>query len=125
VLFIVLIVVAGLFVIGMVVLAIYCVRRRRRKRAAAAAAAAAGTASGAGAGPAVSEVARGKQPERLDLQSDFVETAEGSSSVPMASGGLGGASASASGSATGAGRATTIMPMEFFAPGAGDVRISR
>ncbi|KAL3490719.1 Glucanosyltransferase-domain-containing protein [Aspergillus germanicus] len=124
VLFIVLIVVAGLLAIGLIVLAIYCVRRRRRKRAAAAAAAAGtATTTGAGTGAAVSEVARGKQPERPDLQSDFMETAEGSSSAAMASGGLGGASASES--ATETGRATTIMPMEFFAPGAGDVRTSR
>ncbi|KAL3443290.1 Glucanosyltransferase-domain-containing protein [Aspergillus insuetus] len=125
VLFIVLIVVAGLLVIGLIVLTVYCVRRRRRKRAAAEAAAAAGTATEAGTGAAVSEVVRGKQPERPDLQSDFVETVAGSSSAPMASGGLGGVGSSASESATGTGRATTIMPMEFFAPWAGDERTSR
>ncbi|KAL2843050.1 Glucanosyltransferase-domain-containing protein, partial [Aspergillus pseudodeflectus] len=125
VLFIVLIVLAGVIVIALIAITVCCVRRRRRRRRAASAAVAAGTATGAdaGAGAAASEVAQGKQPERPDLQSDFAETAEGSLSAPMATGGLGGESPSAS--ASGSGRATTIMPMEFFAPGPGEERAAR
>jgi hypothetical protein len=73
----------------------------------------------------ISEVAQGKQPERPDLQIDFAETAEASSPVPVATGGLGVGSASGSGSGSANERPTTVMPMEFFAPGAGDERTAR
>ncbi|KAJ0419601.1 Glucanosyltransferase-domain-containing protein [Aspergillus carlsbadensis] len=132
VLFIVLVVLAGVLVIALIAITVCCVRRRRRRRRAQAAAAA-GTAAGPGSAALVSEVAQGKQAERPDLQSDFAETAEGSSSVPMATGGLGGGSATATATATasgsgnrnGNGRATTLMPMEFFAPGPGEGRTAR
>lgn len=121
VLFIVLVVLACLILIALIVLIVVCVRRRRRQRAATAAAATSG--NGPRDGATASEVAHGKQPERADLQIDFAETGERPGDVPMASGGVGLAGAGAG--ASGEGRATTLMPIEFFAPGPGDDRGGR
>ncbi|KAL2828844.1 Glucanosyltransferase-domain-containing protein [Aspergillus pseudoustus] len=125
VLFIVLVVLACLILIALIVLIVVCIRRRRRKRAVAAATATAAATSGnsPGEGAAASGAARGKQPERVDMQSDFAETAERGGDIPMASGGVGGAGEGAGASEDG--RATTLMPMEFFAPGPGDERGGR
>ncbi|KAL4874914.1 hypothetical protein BJY04DRAFT_224520 [Aspergillus karnatakaensis] len=115
-LFIFIIVLAGVIFVSLIVITFLCVRRRRkRKRAMTIAAVPGGTTSASGA---VATTAGSKRPEDINLEEHFsrpVEWSRGATGVAEANGGVEGGPSRAGDS--------TLMPMEFFAPGPGSDRV--
>ncbi|KAL4863560.1 hypothetical protein BDV12DRAFT_177362 [Aspergillus spectabilis] len=115
VLFIVVVVLGSLAAIGLIVTAVMCVRRRRRRRRARG-------ANGVALASASSARATGTEGTHEIPQEHFAEPPLGAKGNVVSGGKDGREGGQETGSEAPAPGVSTLMPMEFFAPGPSDLR---